>query len=60
MRLPNQEMVNAIMLVGADHQNHLAGQRMKRIGNYGFECQKPGTMAPARIAVESIGRSLQR
>ena len=48
MRLPNPEMVNAVMLVVADHQNGLADQWMKRIGNYGFECEKPGTMAPAR------------
>ena len=49
MRLPKPEMVNAVMLVVADHQNGLADQWMKRIGNYGFECEKPGTMAPARL-----------
>ncbi len=48
MRLPDQEMVNAVMLVVANHENGLADHWMKRIGNYGFECQKPGTMAPAR------------
>jgi hypothetical protein len=55
MRLPDQEMVDAVVLMRADHQNRLAGQWMIRIGNYGFECQKPGTMAPARTAAESIG-----
>jgi hypothetical protein len=50
MRLPDQEMVNTVMLVVADHRNGLADQWMKRIGNHGFECQKPGTMAPARMA----------
>ena len=60
MRLPDQEMVDAVMLVGADHQNRLAGQWMIRIGNYGFECQKPGTMAPARTAAAVIGRSSRR
>ena len=63
MRLPDQEMVNAVVLVGADHQNRLAGQWMKRIGNYGFECQKPGTMAPARMPEDALGhrriRSIQ-
>jgi len=60
MRLPDQEMVDAVVLMGADHQNRLAGQWMIRIGNYGFECQKPGTMAPARTAVAGIGPSLLR
>jgi hypothetical protein len=55
MRKPDQEMVDPVVLVGADHQNRLAGQRMIRIGNHGFECQKPGTMAPARTKVERTG-----
>ena len=41
-------MVNAVVLMVADHQNSLADHWMKRIGNHSFECQKPGTMAPAR------------
>jgi hypothetical protein len=45
VRLPNREMVNAVMLVVANHENGLADHGMKRIRNYGFECQKPGTMA---------------
>jgi hypothetical protein len=60
MRLTDQEMVDAVVLMGADHQNRLAGQWMIRIGNYGFECQKPGTMAPARIPEASDGRSWRR
>jgi hypothetical protein len=60
MTLPDQEMANTVMLVSADHQNGLAGEWMIRIGNYGFECQKPGTMAPARTAVAGIGPSLLR
>jgi hypothetical protein len=55
MRLPDQEMVDTVVLVGTDHQNRLAGQRMKRICNYRFECQKPGTMAPARMKAEKTG-----
>jgi hypothetical protein len=55
MRLPNREIVNAIVLVVAGHQNGLADQRMERIGDDRFVCQKPGTMAPAQTAVLSIG-----
>jgi hypothetical protein len=60
MRLPDQEMVNAVVLVGANHQNRLAGQWMIRIGNYGFECQKPGTMAPARTKAAKTGHVSRR
>ena len=55
MWLSDQEMVDAVMLVVANHQNRLAGQRMKRIGDNGFECQKPGIMAPARMKAEKTG-----
>jgi len=55
MRLPDQEMVDAVVLVGTDHQNRLAGKRMIRIGNHSFECQKPGTMAPARMKAVRTG-----
>ena len=48
MRLPDQEMVDPVVLVGTDHQNRLAGERMKWISNYRFERQKPGIMAPAQ------------
>jgi hypothetical protein len=60
VRLPDQEMVKAVMLVVANHENGLADHWMKRIGNHGFECQKPGTMAPARIPEVSDGRFLRR
>jgi hypothetical protein len=55
MRLPNQEIVNAIVLVIAGHQNGLADQRMERIGDHRFVRQKPGTMAPAQITGPKIG-----
>ncbi len=55
MRLPNQGVANPVMLVVADHQHGLANQRMKRVGDHGFKCQKPGTMAPARMAERGIG-----
>jgi hypothetical protein len=55
MRLPNQEIVNAIVLVVAGHQNGLADQRMERIGDDRFVRQKPGTMAPAQITAPKIG-----
>ena len=41
------------MLIIANHQHRLSSLRMKRIGDNGFECQKPGTMAPARSAARA-------
>ena len=55
MWLSDQEVVDAVMLVVADHQHRLADQWMKRIGDNGFECQKPGTMAPARTPEPVVG-----
>ena len=55
MRLPNQEIVNAIVLVIAGHQNGLADQRMERIGDHRFVRQKPGTMAPAQTSPPRSG-----
>ena len=43
--LSDQEVVDAAMLVIANHQHRLPSERMKRIGDNGFECQKPGIMA---------------
>ena len=51
MWLSNQEVVDPVMFVIANHQQRLADHGMKRIGDNGFECQKPGTMAPARTKV---------
>ena len=45
------------MLVLAGHEDTLAGRRMERIGNHGFERQKSGTMAPAQTVAASGGRS---
>ena len=56
LRLSDQEVVDAAMLVVANHQHRLTSQRMKRIGDNGFECQKPGIMAPARTAAGNDGR----
>ena len=56
MRLPNEVMVNAIVFMIASNQNGLADQRMKRIGDHGFEGQKPGTMAPAPRPAATRGR----
>jgi hypothetical protein len=55
MRLPDKEMVNTVVLVVADHQNGPAEHWMKRIRNNGFECRKPGTIAPARMKAEKTG-----
>jgi hypothetical protein len=53
--LSDQEVVDAAMLVIANHQHRLPSQWMKRIGDNGFEYQKPGIMAPARMrAVKHI------
>jgi hypothetical protein len=56
MWLADQKMMDTVMLVVADHQNGLAGQWMKRIGDLRFERQKPGIMSPARIPGLIIGR----
>ena len=55
MWLSNQVVMDPVMFVIADHQQHLADQRMKRIGDSGFECQKPGTMAPTRTKEQKTG-----
>jgi hypothetical protein len=60
MRLPNQEILNAIVLVVAGHQNGLADQRMERIGDDRFGGQKPGTMAPAQMTARKTGPSWLR
>jgi hypothetical protein len=53
--LSDQEVVDAAMLVVTNHQHRLPGQWMKRIGDNGFEYQKLGIMAPARMrAVKHI------
>jgi hypothetical protein len=57
MWLPDQEVVDPVMFVIADDQQRLPDQRMKRVGDNRFECQKPGTMAPARTAAGGIGQS---
>ncbi len=57
MRLSDQDVVTSVMLMLADHQHGLADQRMKRVGDHGFVCQKPGTMAPAQTAAREAGRS---
>ncbi len=60
MRLSNQDVVNAVMLVVADDQHGLTDQRMKWIGDHGFECQKPGIMKLARTRVARTGRTSLR
>jgi hypothetical protein len=44
------------MLMIADHQQRLPDQGVKRVGDNGFECQKPGIMAPARTVEHVTGR----
>jgi hypothetical protein len=57
VRLPDQEVVNTIMLVVTRHQDRLADQRMEGVSDRCLECQKPGTMAPARTVVPGTGPS---
>jgi len=57
LRLPNQEIMSTVVLMVAGHQDRPADQRMVWIDDHGFECQKPGTMAPARTAVPNTGLS---
>jgi hypothetical protein len=60
VRLSDQEVVDAIMLMGADDQHRLADQRVKWITDNCFECEKPGTMAPARTRAPRIGHCSPR
>ena len=55
VRLADQEVTNTVVLVVPDHQYGLARQRVKRIGNHGFECQKPGIMPPVRMKADKTG-----
>ncbi len=57
MWLSDQEVAGPVMFVIPDHQQRLPDQGMKRVGDNGFECQKPGIMAPARTAGHVTGRS---
>ena len=57
MRLSDQDVVNTVVLVVADDQHGLTDQRMERIGDYGFERQKPGIMKPARTRAGQTGRT---
>jgi hypothetical protein len=59
-RLANQEVANTVMLVLTDHQYGLPHERMKRIGNHGFERQKPGIMLPVRMKAGGTGRWWRR
>lgn len=43
--LPDQEITDTVVLMVADHQDRPPDQRVERIGDHGFECVKPGTMA---------------
>jgi hypothetical protein len=53
-------MVNTVVLMVADHQDRPADQRVEGIGDHGFECRKPGTMAPAPTTAQKTGPSSLR
>ena len=60
MWLSDQEVMDPAHVEIADHHQRLPDQRMKRISDNGFECQKPGIMAPARTKGRKIGRCSPR
>ena len=60
MRLANQAIADSIVLMVTCHNDYLADERMERIGDYRFVRQKPGIMAPARMAAARIGPRSRR
>ena len=60
MGLPNEKIVNAIVLMAAGYQHGLTNQRMKGIGDFGLERQKPCIMNPAWTAAAGPGRPSPR
>lgn len=56
LRLPNQEIMNTVVLMVAGHHDRSADQRVVWIGDHCFECQKPGIMAPARTRAPGVGQ----
>jgi hypothetical protein len=58
--LTNQEISNAVMHLVSHDQDRLTDQRVERIFDLRFECQKPGTMIPAPMAGPRTGRSSPR
>jgi hypothetical protein len=60
IRLADDQMARASVLSVANNQHHLAGERMKRIGNYSLKRQTSGIMSSPRMAAASIGRSSPR
>ena len=60
MRLANEQVFNAIVLIAADHQHGPPVQWMERISDHRFECRNPGSMASARMTAPKIGPSSRR
>jgi hypothetical protein len=60
VRLPNQKMADAIVLMLTNHDNGLPSQRMEWIGDDSVEAQIPGTMTLLPTAARSIGLSSPR
>ncbi len=60
MGLTNQEITNTIMHEVSDDHDTLTDQRMERIFDLRFECQKPGTMIPAPMKVGVRGHASLR
>lgn len=58
MCLPNEQIVDAFVLMAAGYQDGLVNQWMEGIGDPCFERQKPGIMNPARMKGAAIGPGL--
>ncbi|MER8716263.1 hypothetical protein NKH29_29715 [Mesorhizobium sp. M1295] len=56
VRLPNQKVADAVMIMLADHRNGLPNQRMEWIGDDNVEAGIPGIMTLLRTAVDELGR----
>ena len=56
MSLTNQEIANTVMHEVSDDHDTLTDQRVERIFDLRFECQKPGTMIPAPRSELKTGR----
>lgn len=57
VRLPNQKMADAVMLMLTDRDNGLPSQRMEWIGDHNVEARIPGIMTLLPTAEPSIGPS---
>ncbi|MER9676177.1 hypothetical protein NKJ17_25270 [Mesorhizobium sp. M0208] len=55
VRLPNQKVADAVMIMLTDHRNGLPNQRMEWIGDDNVEARIPGIMTLLPTAVDGHG-----